>query len=311
MPVIEASNLTKRYGTRRGVDAVSLTVEAGQIFGFLGPNGAGKSTTIRLLLGFLKSDSGRANILNRDCWKESHIIKQDIGYVPGDVRLYPWLTAEKAFDIVGRIRMRDLRTEGQKLAEQFRLEPTLPVRKMSRGNRQKLSLIMALAHQPKLLILDEPTSGLDPLIQDVLMACLKSAAEQGSTVFFSSHTLSEVEAICEQVAVIKDGRIVVDERLDVLQNQAPRIVELKFEDGFDLGTNPIPPNADIIQQQSGRLKLSITGPSADIVRWAHQLPLTDVSISSPRLEDLFRKYYQTTEAATNSNQRPSLKVPTP
>lgn len=308
MPVVEVKNLTKRYGNRRGVADVSLAVEAGQIYGFLGPNGAGKSTTIRLLLGFLKADSGQASILNQNCWSQSHNIKQDVGYVPGDVRLYPWLTAEKAFDIVGSIRRCDLRSEGRRLAEQFRLEPNLPVRKMSRGNRQKLSLVMALVHQPKLLILDEPTSGLDPLIQDVLMESLKSAAQQGSTVFFSSHTLSEVEAICEHVAVIKDGSIVVDERLDVLQSQAPRTVELKFKDDFAPDSTQLPSHATVAQQETGRLKLSTTGPSADIVRWASQLPITDVSISSPRLEDLFRKYYQTTEAATHPHQQSSFEA---
>jgi len=293
MPVIEIKSLTKTYGKRRGVQNVSLNVEAGQIYGFLGPNGAGKSTTIRLLLGFLNADAGKAKIVDYDCWAQSHQIKQHVGYVPGDVRLYPWLTAEKAFDIIGSIRKTDLRPHGRELAEQFQLEPKLPVRKMSRGNRQKLSLIMALAHRPQLLILDEPTSGLDPLIQDILMNCLKAVANAGRTVFFSSHTLSEVESICGHVAVIKDGQIVVDESLEALQTQAPRIIDLKLHDGQATDTLTIPDNAHVILKEPNRLKLSITGTSNEVVHWANSLPLQDLTISAPRLEDLFRKYYQT------------------
>lgn len=303
MSVIEIKNLTKTYGERRGVKDVSLTVEAGQIYGFLGPNGAGKSTTIRLMLGFLNADSGDAKILGNNCWSQSRDIKQDVGYVPGDVRLYPWLTAEKAFDIVGDIRATNLHTHGYELAEQFRLEPKLVVRKMSRGNRQKLSLIMALVHRPKLLILDEPTSGLDPLVQDVLMNCLKEVADDGRTVFFSSHTLSEVESICKYVAVIKDGQIVVDETLENLQTQAPRTIELKLQEGQSTETLTIPDHVDVMQKEPNRLKLSITGNSADFVRWAGSLPLADLSISPPRLEDLFRQYYQTAPMTDNGSQQ--------
>ena len=302
MSVIEIKNLTKTYGQRRGVSNVSLAVEAGQIYGFLGPNGAGKSTTIRLLLGFLNADSGAAKILSKDCWTASREIKHQVGYVPGDVRLYPWLTAEKAFDIVGKIRGNDLRTEGRRLAAQFRLEPKLAVRKMSRGNRQKLSLIMALVHRPELLILDEPTSGLDPLVQDVLMNCLQQVADDGRTVFFSSHTLSEVEAICQHVAVIKDGQIVVDETLHQLQSQAPRTIELKLQDGHPMNAVTIPQHVDVISKSQDKLKLSITGNSADVVHWASTLPLRDLSISPPRLEDLFRQYYQTTPTTDPQTQ---------
>ncbi|MEP3478702.1 MAG: ABC transporter ATP-binding protein [Fuerstiella sp.] len=292
MSVIEIKNLTKTYGQRRGVNDVSLAVEAGQIYGFLGPNGAGKSTTIRLLLGFLNADSGTAKILGKDCWTESREIKHQVGYVPGDVRLYPWLTAEKAFDIVGKIRGNDLRTEGRELANQFRLEPKLPVRKMSRGNRQKLSLIMALVHRPELLILDEPTSGLDPLVQDVLMNCLAEVAADGRTVFFSSHTLSEVESICQHVAVIKDGQIVVKETLQKLQSQAPRTIELELQNGHPADAVAIPQHVDVISKSQSKLKLSVTGNSVNVVQWASTLPLRDLSISPPRLEDLFRQYYQ-------------------
>lgn len=291
MTVIDIQNVTKSYGGRRGVAEISMKVRAGQIYGFLGPNGAGKSTTIRLLLGFLRADSGEARILEQDCWRESREIKRQVGYVPGDVRLYPWLTASKAFEIVGSVRQLDLRTKGLELAEQFRLEPNLAVRKMSRGNRQKLSLVMALAHEPQLLILDEPTSGLDPLVQDVLMDCLKTAAKTGQTVLFSSHTLSEVESICDSVAVIKDGQIVVDETLDSLQGKAPRTIHLQLKEGCDL--DAIPHELQVIRQTRDDAVLQMTGFSKKLIDWAASLPLRDLSISPPRLEDLFRQHYRT------------------
>ena len=173
MSVICTENLCKSYGSRRGVGDVSLSVEAGEMFGFLGPNGAGKSTTIRMLMGFLKASSGTATILGRDCWAASDLVKEHVGYVAGDVRLYSWLTARKAFQIVGEIRRTDVAEAGLKLAERFQLEVDLPVRKMSRGNRQNVALVLALAHRPRVMILDEPTSGLDPLMQDTLTECLR------------------------------------------------------------------------------------------------------------------------------------------
>lgn len=272
---------------------MSLQVSEGEIFGFLGPNGAGKSTTIRLLLGFLKSSSGSASIFGQDCWSASHIVKQDVGYVAGDVRLYPWLTARKAFQIVGEVRNRDLTNHGMELADRFRLEPDLPVRKMSRGNRQKVALVLALAHQPKLVILDEPTSGLDPLMQDTLADCLREMAQQGHTVFFSSHTLSEVDSLCDRVAIVKDGQIVADEPLPELKQKAPRTVTLTFETETVAGEIVLPDFAAERELAGNRLSFQLLGQAAEMTRWAATQPISDVSIGQPNLETLFRQYYQT------------------
>jgi len=295
MPVLSTVNLTKAYGYRRGVDDVSLNVGQGEIFGFLGPNGAGKSTTIRLLLGFLKASSGSANIFDQDCWKHSATIKQDVGYVAGDVRLYPWLTARKAFRIVGGIRGVDLHTHGFELAERFRLEPDLPVRKMSRGNRQKVALVLALAHRPKLVVLDEPTSGLDPLMQDTLADSLRDLADKGHTVFFSSHTLSEVESLCDRVAIVRDGRIVADEGLAEMKARAPRSVELTFESTNAATAVQVPEFATRQHQTDARLNLLLTGSAVELTRWAAEQPISDISIGAPNLETLFRSFYQPTE----------------
>ena len=291
MSIIVTQQLTKAYGQRRGVDDVDLCVSAGEIFGFLGPNGAGKSTTIRLLLGFLKASSGTATVLGQDCWTNSATIKQDVGYVAGDVRLYPWLTARKAFQIVGEIRGMDLHEEGMLLAERFRLEPDLPVRKMSRGNRQKMALVMALAHRPKLVILDEPTSGLDPLMQDTLADCLREMAASGHTVFFSSHTLSEVESLCDRVAIVRDGRIVVDETLDVMKARAPRTAVITFESATVAGNAAVPDIVTIQSRSGNELRVQLTGSAAELTRWVASQPIVDLSIGQPNLEFLFRQYY--------------------
>lgn len=301
MPVLTTEQLCKSYGSRRGVSDVNLSLEEGQIFGFLGPNGAGKSTTIRMLLGFLRPSSGVSTILGHDCWNDSAVIKQDVGYVAGDVRLYPWLTARRAFQIVGEIRRMDLQTSGHLLAERFQLEPDLPVRKMSRGNRQKLALVMALAHQPKIVILDEPTSGLDPLMQDTLADCLREMADGGRTVFFSSHTLSEVESLCDRVAIVRGGQIVADERLAVLKAKAPRTVLLKFPSEALASAVVIPDFVSLENQAGAQLELQLHGSAADLTKWAATQPIDDISIGRPNLETLFRQYYLTESDAAEAD----------
>lgn len=293
MSVIHTQNLCKSYGERRGISDVDLRVEQGEIFGFLGPNGAGKSTTIRVLLGFLKAGSGTASVFGRDCWSESEIIKADVGYVAGDVRLYSWLTARRAFQITSEIRGRDVTVRGMELAERFRLEPDLPVRKMSRGNRQKVALVTALAHDPKLVILDEPTSGLDPLMQDTLMDCLREMARQGHTVFFSSHTLSEVDSLCDRVAIVRDGNIVACEPLLDMKSRAPRRVSITMTTAEQALETALPAFAENEHREGRGIEFDLTGTAAEMTRWAATLPMTDIAIGQPNLETLFRQYYRT------------------
>ncbi|MCA9059763.1 MAG: ABC transporter ATP-binding protein [Planctomycetaceae bacterium] len=292
--VIRTSGLERRYGSRRGIDGINLAIQQGEIFGFLGPNGAGKSTTIRVLLGFLKASAGEARIFDLDCWSKSAVIKQRVGYVPGDVRLYPWLTLNKALQFLTRIRHTQLTQNGLELAERFQLEPDLPVRKMSRGNRQKLALIAALAHRPDLIVMDEPTSGLDPLMQETLCDCLRETAQAGGTVFFSSHTLSEVETLCDRIAIVREGTVVVDEPLQSLKQRAPRHVSLELppdasDATFDWPTWLIPR-----QHFRGRYEFELQATPQQFIRWAAEQPLADITISPPSLEALFRGYYEAT-----------------
>src|ERR1044071_6944593 len=225
---IQLDNLTRRYGRRRGIERVSLSVPAGALFGFLGPNGAGKTTTIRVLLGFLRPGSGSARIFGLDCWRDSKAIKRDVGYIPGDLRLSEWMNGATALSIFGAVRGRDLSRSGRELAETFALDLRVKVREMSRGMRQKLGLILALAHAPRLLVLDEPTSALDPLMQELLHDSLRRLAGAGHTVFFSSHSLGEVEQLCDRVAIVRDGEIVADESLAALRDRAGHDVTIRW-----------------------------------------------------------------------------------
>ncbi len=312
MSVIVAKDLSRTYGSRRGISNVNLTIDAGEIFGFLGPNGAGKSTTIRVLMGLLRASSGTARIFGKDCWSDGSTIRQDVGYVAGDVRLYSWLTTRRGLSMISKIHGRDLLPNGIKLAERFRLEPDLVVRKMSRGNRQKVALVLALAHSPRLVILDEPTSGLDPLMQDTLMMCLRELASEGRTVMFSSHTLSEVETLCDRIAIVRDGQIVEDSKLIALKAQAPRQIvvtlqerqrasDIQWPGGVDVKYRPssspeqhssaialmVPPSL-----RDRTCVLELLGTSTPFMQWAAAQHFADVVIGSPALEVLFRRYYQ-------------------
>jgi len=290
MPVITIDRLTKRYGRRVGIEDVTLAVPEGTLFGFLGPNGSGKTTTIRILLGLLKSNGGSASIFGKDCWRDSHVIKREVGYLPGDLRLYSWLTCAAALKLFGAIRGRDLNTFGGELAEDFALERDVPVRKMSRGMRQKLGLILALAHKPRLLVLDEPTSALDPLMQEMLCTRLRALAAEGHTVFFSSHTLSEVDQLCDRVAIVREGRLVADETLEQMRARARRLVTIRWRDGTAVG-HPAPAFLDVFERKGRDWKARLTGAVPELLRWSAALPIEDLSVGQPDLATLFQRYY--------------------
>ncbi len=291
MDIIDIKGLTKRYGRRVGIESLDLRVPAGTLFGFLGPNGSGKSTTIRVLMGLLRPTAGSARVFELDAWRCSHQIKSEVGYLPGDLRLYPFWTCDSALRLISKVRRRDVCAMGRELAEEFELETDVPVRSMSRGMRQKLGLILALAHQPKLLILDEPTSALDPIMQKRLLRRLRDLASNGHTVFFSSHTLSEVETLCHRVAILRSGRLVADESLDTLRKQAKRHVTIRWRSKEPTGQVAVPDGLDVVSKRDGEWLAEMTGPSPGLMRWAATQPIEDLSIGEPDLARLFEKYY--------------------
>jgi ABC-2 type transport system ATP-binding protein len=289
-PVVLTESLTRHYGARRGIERLDLAVPEGSLFGFLGPNGSGKTTTIRVLLGFLKPAGGKARVLGLDPWRNPARIKEEVGYLPGDLRLWPWLTGAVALRLFGAIRRRDIVPAGRELAERFDLDLHVRAREMSRGTRQKLGLVLAMAHRPRLLILDEPTASLDPLMQDRLLRHLRELSAAGHTVFFSSHTLGEVDELCDRVAILRDGRLVEAATLDDLRRRSPRQVAIRFRPG-DEHLPPPPPFLEVVQRSPREWSGLIRGSSVELVQWAATQPLEDLVIAPPALDALFRRIY--------------------
>jgi ABC-2 type transport system ATP-binding protein len=290
--MVEVANLTRTYGARRGVEGVNLSVPEGSLYGFLGPNGAGKTTTIRVLLGFLKPTSGAARVFGLNCWRDSAKIKAEVGYIPGDLRLYPWMNGHSALAMVGGVRGRDLKAAGRELAGEYDLDLKVRVRQMSRGMRQKLGIILALAHRPRLLVLDEPTSGLDPLVQELFRSHLRAMVKAGHTVFFSSHTLSEVELLCDRVAIVKDGKLVVDESLESLRRRAGHEVTIRWKNGAAMASVQPPAFLKVGSREQGWWQGTLEGSVDELVRWLTKYEVEELDITRPDLERLFMRFYE-------------------
>src|SRR5215467_11532259 len=217
-PAIFASGLVKRFGATQALDGLDLTVATGEVHGFLGPNGAGKSTTLRILLGLLRPDGGTVRLLGADPWRDSATLHRRLAYVPGDVSLWPNLSGGEAIDLLGRLRGGVNTKRRNDLLDRFDLDPRKKARTYSKGNRQKVALVAALASDVELLLLDEPTSGLDPLMEEVFRECIADEKRRGRTVLLSSHILAEVEALCDRVSIIRDGRTVETGALSELRH---------------------------------------------------------------------------------------------
>lgn len=297
MDVIETHGLAKHYGPIHALAGIDLRVPKGAIFGFLGPNGAGKTTTMRILVGLLRPTAGRATIFGLDIVNQSKEIRRRIGYLPGDVRLYEWMTGRRFLNFCDSARGGGTASEMERLRDRFDLNIERRIRDYSRGMKQKLALIASLMHRPELLILDEPTTALDPLVQQTLYESLRESAVEGRTVLFSSHTLSEVELLCDHVAIIRQGRIIEDSRIEALRSRAVRKVSLRLCDGVSKKLE-LPEGAHPQSSLDGTIELSWTGPIQRLTSWLASLPLEDVTIGQPDLEDLFAAYYRT---GANSN----------
>jgi len=289
---ILAEGLTKTYGLRRGLDSLDLAIRAGTLYGFLGPNGAGKTTAVRLFLGLMRPSAGKATVLGYDAWRDGDRMRAEVGYIPGDFRFYPYLSLRSALRMFGQIRRTDILERGLALAERFRLEPDVPTRRMSRGMRQKLGLILALAHDPRLLILDEPTTALDPPMQQTLYAVVRERVADGTTVFFSSHTLSEVEALCERVGILREGRLVANEALDALRERAKRVVRIEWRTPADAVSADVPEFLELDARNERTWTCDLVGGSHELLAWGAGRPIADISIGRPDLDTLFRAFYQ-------------------
>jgi len=287
---VTIERLTKDYSPTRALDAASWSAPTGKLIGFLGPNGAGKTTTIRILLGFLKPTAGRAAVLGMDVRTESTPIRRRVGYLPGDVRLYEHLTGWQTVTFVAGARKMSDHSEATRLADAFQLDLKGRVRSFSKGMRQKLGLIVAMMHRPELLILDEPTASLDPLMQQVLYEELRRATAGGRTVVFSSHSLAEVQAICESVIILRRGRVVASKAVSDLRHEAGQHVRFRPAAGSTpLTAGPDGFTADA--SSDGWCRGHWRGEPERLLAWLATLHPLQVVIEPADLEDRFLAYY--------------------
>ena len=305
---ISTTRLTKRYGRVEALSDLTLDVRPGEIFGFLGPNGAGKSTTIRTLLGFLHASAGSASVLGHDVATQSVEIRKRIGYLPGGIDLYESLSGAGLLDYLADLQGR-APVRREQLCEQMQLSASVlkrRVRDYSRGMRQKIGVVQALQHDPELAILDEPSEGLDPLMQQAFYGILAGLRDEGRTIFFSSHVLSEVERVCDRVAIIRTGRLMALHNVDELLARRKRRVQLRWRgDASDLAGDlaGIPGLADVAID-GDRISATLQGAVAPFVRAIASPNLEDLTIEPARLEEVFLEYYAD-EHAPESAERPA------
>ena len=292
--VIETSGLTKTYGKDRGVKNVDLTVNEGEVFGFLGPNGAGKTTTVRTLLGFMKPTHGKAEILGMDIEKDSVAIRSMVGNLPGEFALEDRMTGDQLLKFFARLRGVKNLDYAYEISGRIGADMNRPMRRLSRGNKQKIGLVQAMFHKPPLLILDEPTGGLDPLVQEEFLKIIGEVKEEGRTVFFSSHTLGEVERVCDRVGIIRAGELTAVETTDDLINKSFRHVSLSFAGRLvdeeakrfeKLG------GVEEFRREDSRLSFDLHDNLDALIKLAARHELVDMMYERPSLEEIFLAYY--------------------
>lgn len=295
MALIETHGLTKRYGQQFALKGLDLEVTAGEVLGYLGPNGSGKTTTIRLLLGLIKPTSGRATIFGLDVLRQAPDVHRNLAYVPGEANLWPSLTGHDTLALLGRVHgMVDERFR-EELIQRFNFDPSKKVRSYSKGNRQKVCLIAALATRADLLLLDEPTAGLDPLMEQIFRECIAEAKRRGQTVFLSSHILSEVEALCDRVAILRNGELL----------EIGTVAEMRHLSAFtiDATFDGPPPDVSAVSGVSAcriegqRLHCEVTGSVEPLMRVLVEAGVQELLSTKPSLEELFLSHYQIKQEA--------------
>ena len=293
---IETNGLTKMFGSNRGIEGLDLRVEPGEIFGFLGPNGAGKTTTIRALLDLQRPTAGTALVLGLDSHRDSLAIHSRVGYLPGDLALFPRMTAGEHISWFARARGLADHGSANALAERFDLPLDRRVKELSKGNRQKVGIMLAFMHEPELLILDEPTSGLDPLMKDEFERLLRETTASGRTVFLSSHELDEVQRVAARVGIIKDGRLVRTDTVEGLRRNAPTTLELRFRDPVDPAVFRVD-GVRVLDASRAHVILEVSGAIGPVLRIAADLDPVGLVSRQADLDELFLGFYRDDEVS--------------
>ena len=299
MAVLRTVDLTKKFGDFAALDSVNIEVGEGEVYGFIGPNGAGKSTTLRVLLGILKATDGRAEIFGKDAWKDAVEIHKRVAYVPGDVNLWPNLTGGEVIDLFVKLRGGNNKSRRDELIRRFDLDPGKKCRTYSKGNRQKVALVAAFSSDADLYILDEPTSGLDPLMERIFQECVEEAKAQGKSILLSSHILSEVEKLCDKVAIIRQGKIIETGTLKELRHLTGTILLAETKQPIlDLASRK---GVQGIEEKDGALSFQVDTEELDnVIQYISQFGVVRLESSPPTLEELFMRHYEGTEEITES-----------
>jgi ABC-2 type transport system ATP-binding protein len=290
--VIRAEGLTKFYGKVRGIVELDLAVEAGEVFGFLGPNGAGKTTTIRVLMDLLRPTSGRASVVGLDAQADSVEVHRRVGYLPGDLSLYGNLTGSELLEYFSHLRHRPDDSYTGELCERFDLDPSLEIRSYSSGNRQKVGLVQAFMHRPELLVLDEPTAALDPLVQQEFYRLVDETKSDGRTVFLSSHVIPEVERIADRVGIIREGELIVIEKVAALKARALRRIEIQFAEAVPSDLFTTVPGVLNVNIDDRAVTLTVEGSVDGVVKAAARYPVHNIVSHEADLEGIFLEMYR-------------------
>jgi ABC-2 type transport system ATP-binding protein len=300
--IIETNRLTKHYGSSRGIQDVTFRVDQGEVFGFLGPNGAGKTTTMRVLMGLLRPSGGSASIGGLDSWGASAQVKRLVGYLPSEFALDSALTGAEILTYLGNLRGRADEQAIQQFANRLDLDLSRCFRDYSHGNKQKVGLVQAFMHRPRLLILDEPTSGLDPLNQQEFYNMVAEVKADGRSVFLSSHILPEVEHSCDRVGIIREGQLARVDSVATLTDIKHHIVELTFAQPVETTAfSGLPGVREVVAEQDGTLRLTVQGDLGAVLQAAAQNRATNLTTREPSLEEIFLQYYKPSSAAAGGS----------
>ncbi|MCA0991781.1 ABC transporter ATP-binding protein [Pseudalkalibacillus hwajinpoensis] len=288
--MIELNGLTKKFSNGKGIFDVTFSIPKGEVFGFLGPNGAGKSTTIRHLMGFMKPSKGSALINGMDTWKDAAKIQEKIGYLPGEISFLDGMDGMAFLKLVGGMRGMKHTNYRDELIHRLQFDVKTPIRKMSKGMKQKVGIVAAFMHEPEVIILDEPTSGLDPLMQRIFIEIVMEQKEKGTTFLMSSHSFSEIERTCDRAAIIKDGKIVVVENIHDLQQKQRRLFDVTFASAEEAKLIK-QSKLDVISVTENRAEIAVQGDYNQFIQALGDYQIRTIDIHEQNLEEVFLNYY--------------------
>ena len=288
--MIEVNKCSMLYSSKKGITDVSFQVKAGEVFGYLGPNGAGKTTTIRCLLGFMKAQEGKIIINGLDSWSDAAKIQEMVGYIPGEMSLFDEMTGTEFLHFLLQMRNVKDKTRLNELLKIFDLDPRGKIRKMSKGMKQKVGLIAAFMHDPQIYILDEPSSGLDPLMQQVFVNLIKEERKRGKTILMSSHSFEEVDKTCDRIAMIRDGKIVLVEDIEVVKQHRRKIFSVSVENALEI-TKMKQLGISVVFENDHYAEVEVLGDFKPFFELLKQIQVLDLDVKTQRLEDVFMKFY--------------------